>query len=227
MQKDLFPLNVYFAGAVFNHKELAGNALLADKIGKVSGGRYRCLLPQDVDARQASPAEIRNHCFLQLLKSDGGLFNFDGVELDSGTVAEFMLARNSLDLPAVVWRGDFRASGDQGNGGEPWNLMLSGYPRTESVVDMSALSYLTAKDKQSSPAAVVDEMLTDLAMKLASALDKAFTKPSASFLKTEEDYLRMVERYIENAGSGFKELISNEDIKQIARRKLKTSSPAS
>jgi hypothetical protein len=60
------------------------------------------------------------------------LFNFDGTELDSGTVAEFMAAR-FIDLPCVVLRSDFRKAGDQNIDGEAWNLMLSGYPGTVTL----------------------------------------------------------------------------------------------
>ena len=35
-----------------------------------------------------------------------------------------------LDIPTVILRTDFRHSGDQGAGGDPWNLMVSYYPRT-------------------------------------------------------------------------------------------------
>ena len=57
------------------------------------------------------------------------LFNFDGSDLDSGTVAEYMYAK-TLDIPAVILRTDFRHGGDQEPEGNPWNIMVSFYPRT-------------------------------------------------------------------------------------------------
>ncbi len=36
---------IYFAGELFDHKHLIGNALLASHIESLSGGRYRCVLP--------------------------------------------------------------------------------------------------------------------------------------------------------------------------------------
>ena len=36
-------LRVYFAGDIFNHKDLVGNLLLADAIKSVSDGRYHCI----------------------------------------------------------------------------------------------------------------------------------------------------------------------------------------
>ena len=42
-------LRVYFAGDIFNHKDLVGNLLLADAIKSVSDGRYHCILPQNLE----------------------------------------------------------------------------------------------------------------------------------------------------------------------------------
>ena len=75
-----------------------------------------------------------------LINSDVALFSFDGVELDSGTVVEFMIAK-MLDIPSVVYRTDFRG----GSGEEAidqheykWNLMVSFYPRTK-VIQMNGM----------------------------------------------------------------------------------------
>ena len=40
---------IYFAGELFDHKHLIGNALLAAHIERLSNGRYRCVLPQDLE----------------------------------------------------------------------------------------------------------------------------------------------------------------------------------
>ena len=71
-----------------------------------------------------------------------GIFGYDGTELDSGTVVEFMLAKFA-DKPALLFRTDFRGGGDQtyGSGGEPWNLMSSFFPRTRSLIVDSAALY--------------------------------------------------------------------------------------
>ena len=123
----------YFAGGLFDHKELIGNHLLAEAVLHASGGRWEPLLPQKAENQTRPDAlEIRDNDFAMVLQSDAALFNFDGSELDSGTVAEFMAAR-FLDLPCVLFRTDFRSAGDQNADGEPWNLMLSGYPRTATL----------------------------------------------------------------------------------------------
>ena len=40
---------VYFAGDLFNHKDLTGNLLLAESIESKSSGRYICVLPQHLE----------------------------------------------------------------------------------------------------------------------------------------------------------------------------------
>ena len=89
---------IYFAGPLFDHKILQGNALLASHIENVSQGRYRCVLPQNLEQRGVSSLEIRDQNLRALMQCDLALFNFDGSDLDSGTVAEYMYAK-TLDIP--------------------------------------------------------------------------------------------------------------------------------
>ncbi|MYK99823.1 MAG: hypothetical protein F4014_13800 [Gemmatimonadetes bacterium] len=123
---------VYFAGDLFDHKHLAGNELLAGAVDRRSGGRYACVLPQDLEQATGRMVDIRNQDLMQVMACDLGLFNFDGTDLDSGTVVEFMMAK-MLDIPSVLLRSDFRASGDQEREGDDWNLMCSFYPRSRKV----------------------------------------------------------------------------------------------
>jgi nucleoside 2-deoxyribosyltransferase len=132
-------LTVYFAGPLFSHKDLVGNALLASYIARTSADRYVCVLPQNLAQTTAPPVDIRNQNLQQVIACDLALFNFDGSELDSGTVAEFMFAK-FLDIPAVLLRSDFRAAGDQGQDGDAWNLMCSFYPRTK-IVQFNAMAW--------------------------------------------------------------------------------------
>ncbi|MDR0901775.1 MAG: nucleoside 2-deoxyribosyltransferase [Opitutaceae bacterium] len=124
-------LTVYFASELFSLKHLIGNAWLAEAIYERSHGRYLCALPQNLEQRGNTAHSIRDQDIRSLLECDLGLFNYDGSELDSGTVVEFMLAKFA-DIPAVILRSDFRHGGDQR--GDPWNLMTSFYPRTENVI---------------------------------------------------------------------------------------------
>ena len=132
---------VYFAGPLFDHKILQGNALLASHVESVSEGRYDCVLPQNLEQRGVSSIEIRDQNLRTLMECDLALFNFDGSDLDSGTVAEYMYAK-TLDIPAVILRTDFRHGGDQEPGGNPWNIMASFYPRTE-VLHVDAMQRYT------------------------------------------------------------------------------------
>ncbi len=134
---------VYFAGELFSAKHLIGNAYLAEAVHEKSHGRYLCRLPQDFELRSHHPQVIRDKDIRSLLECDLAVFNFDGPELDSGTVVEFMFAKFA-DIPCVVLRSDFRAAGDQPAGGDPWNLMVSFYPRSVSVPVHSMALYKKA-----------------------------------------------------------------------------------
>ncbi|MYC07675.1 MAG: hypothetical protein F4X57_10990 [Chloroflexi bacterium] len=123
------PYTIYFAGQLFDHKHLVGNALLAADINDYSQGRYRCILPQDLEQRGIGPMGIRDQDLRAVIECDLSLFNFDGAEIPVGAVAEYMYAK-MLDIPAVILRTDFRGGGDQDAKGDPWNLMVSFYPRT-------------------------------------------------------------------------------------------------
>lgn len=122
----------YFAGELFSQKHLIGNALLGREIYERSENVFLPVLPQDLEFRSVHPKDIRDHDLLSLLRCDLALFHFDGPELDSGTVVEFMMAKFA-DIPSVILRTDFREGGDQAGEGDPWNLMCSFYPRTETL----------------------------------------------------------------------------------------------
>lgn len=129
MAKKQRSLNVFFSGEVFNLKHIIGNAYLAEAIYEKSHGRYLCALPQDFDPRGTTARSIRDHHIRTLVECDLALFNFDGPDLDSGTVAEFMFAKFA-DIPAVVLRSDRRGANDRS---WPWNPLVNFYPRTVIV----------------------------------------------------------------------------------------------
>ncbi len=136
---------VYFASELFSAKHIIGNAYLAEAIYEKSHGKYLCVLPQNLEQRLTTPRAIRDADIRALLQCDLGLFNYDGTELDSGTVVEFMLAKFA-DIPAVILRSDFRQSGDQKRG-DPWNLMTSFYPRTANVIIDSLGTYKSSRQR--------------------------------------------------------------------------------
>ena len=89
---------IYFAGELFDHKHLLGNAAVGQYIDEVAQGRYHSVLPQNIECAEGRSESIRNNDLLHLVLCDVAVFNFDGLELDSGTVVEFMMAK-MLDIP--------------------------------------------------------------------------------------------------------------------------------
>jgi len=138
---------VYFAGELFSHKHLIGNAYLAEAIYEKSHGRYLCVLPQNIEHRGLSAQVIRDRDIRELIECDFALFNFDGVELDSGTVVEYLIAKFA-DIPAVVLRSDIRGGGSH-HQGDPWNIMASFFPRTARVIVDSLGGYKTSMKRRS------------------------------------------------------------------------------
>jgi nucleoside 2-deoxyribosyltransferase len=168
-------LSVYFAGELFNAKHLVGNAGLAAAIQRRSNGQFVCLLPQTLESREEGAHFIRDEDLEHLISSDIAIFNFDGSEIDSGTVVEFMVAKFA-DIPALLLRTDFRRGGDQGQ--DPWNLMLSFYPRTKTCCLDSMALYKAALAQGLDPAAAADRMLDTIAARTVPDLEALVqTKP--------------------------------------------------
>jgi nucleoside 2-deoxyribosyltransferase len=135
MKKKQRSLNVFFGGELFNLKHIIGNAYLAEAIYEKSHGRYLCALPQDFDPRGTAARTIRDHHIRSLVGCDLALFNFDGPDIESGTVAEFMFAKFA-DIPSVVLRSDRRGGGERSS---QWNPMVNYFPRTV-VVSLDGLA---------------------------------------------------------------------------------------
>ena len=168
---------IYFAGDLFNHKDLVGNTLVTDFLESVSEGKYVCELPQDINEAGSSPEQIRNTNLLKLMECDMALFNFDGNELDSGSVVEFIFAK-FVDIPSLIVRSDFRSSGDQGESGDDWNLMCSFYPRTR-IIKFNAMDwYHEAKANSQSPHEMIDLLYNRIANLLIKELDATLTESS-------------------------------------------------
>ena len=151
---------VYFAGELFSAKHLLGNAALAEAIFALSQGRYVSVLPQNLEQRDTSAHAIRDQDLHTLLDCDLGLFHYDGPELDSGTVVEYLFAKFA-DIPSVLLRTDFRAAGDHEASGDPWNLMSSFFPRTRVVQLDSMALYQEALRRAGGAAGVPSERVLD------------------------------------------------------------------
>ena len=62
--------SIYFAGDLFNHKDLIGNLLLSEAIKKNSSNRYVCIVPQHLEQSTSRSVEIRNNDLLEIIKAD-------------------------------------------------------------------------------------------------------------------------------------------------------------
>ena len=212
-------LRVYFAGDLFNHKDLAGNLLLTDAIEKVSEQRFRCILPQNLEQSTGRSVDIRNQDLLEVMLADVLLLNFDGTELDSGTVVEFIYAK-SLDIPCVILRSDFRNGGDEESGGNPWNLMCSGYPRTEVMTLNSIAWYQDSYRSNKTTNTAFDELYQKMAFEVVSRLEKVLT--STPILAENLAKAREIYRWgLNYPGSGVEKMMSDSELDQLLSRKRK------
>ena len=212
---DNSPFIIYWAGALFNHKELLGNQILANSVKNFSNGRYDVRLPQDFQTEPSAKAvDIRNADLAELTHCDMVVANFDGAELDSGTVVEFCIAK-ALDMPTVLLRTDFRNVGDAD--GIPWNLMCAGWPRTEilwinSLADYQRHAVTTANDLQSA----MGNWYNDLARRIIQSLDKALA--TAPWLSADIA-LEHFHRTIQSVGGGLDAILTDETLAAIVKRK--------
>ncbi len=210
------PRRFYFAGALFSCRELIGNAVLAERIGQLSGGRWLPLLPQEAESGAERSIEIRDHDLELLFRCDALIANFDGPDLDSGTVAEFLYAK-MLDLPAVLLRTDFRFCGDQRNGGDPWNLMCSGYPRTRSVVLDAMALYREHFSCHGSIEERSTRYLGAIAAPVVAALDAAAAEPAWLARTDAPAHYR---RVVRSAGGDFAKRLPDEEIDRLIAGKI-------
>jgi len=207
------PLSIYFAGELFSLKHLAGNAILADEIESRSGGRYHCVVPQDLEQRETTPLQIRNQDLKCVARCDVGIFHFDGPELDSGTVVEYMVAK-MLDIPSVIIRSDFRAGGDSS---DPWNLMVSGYPRTEvALLDAMHLYQRSSATLGGTRTASALQAHCEVADMLVRALDKVVSAPPILPREEQRAVYQWLRRF---PGAGLEETLSENEVHEILESK--------
>ena len=200
---------IYFAGGLFDHKELAGNMLLAKKIEQLSAGRYQVLLPQDFESAQTDATSVRNNDYKLLMACDLIVANFDGVELDSGTVAEFCCAK-MLDLPAVLFRTDFRNGVERPGAVVPWNLMISAYPRTVNLI-INGMDELVRHDRD------LEKYHSSIAERIIAAMDEVVAMQS---LLPKEDLLSHYKRTLQLLGGGMSGLFTDEELQTLIAEKV-------
>ena len=213
------PLKIYFAGDLFDSKDLGGNLMLADAIEKVSGNRYKIMLPQDGECEviERTSQTIRDADFKLLFNCDLLVANFDGPDLDSGTVVEFCFAK-MVDMPAVLLRTDFRDSGDNTlPDGEPWNLMCSHYPRTEVLHINGMVRYHECRS--ASRREWLEKYYDSIAQDVVNSLDKVVKQPS--WLKADE-LLNQYRMAVKSTGGSVPEIFPDAVLSALAESKIST-----
>ena len=190
---------------------------MAEAKERESSGRYVCVLPQHLEQSTSRSIDIRNNDLSKIVNADLILVNFDGTELDSGTVIEFLFAK-ALDVPAVILRSDFRSAGDQERG-DPWNLMCSGYPRTGKLT-LNAMSwYQEAWGKGGGTAAVLERFYSKLSKAIITEFDNVYNEPS---LIDSQQMLRNVYEWgLRFPGNGFSDLFTEQELTSLLEKKQK------
>lgn len=196
---------VYLSGDMFDHKHLIGNTILADRI-KNSSNKYDFILPQDQPTTLTHYVDIRNYDILSIIRSDFLLVNFDGTDLDSGTVVEYIIAK-MLDIPCVLLRTDFRCSSEGDS--DQWNLMCSSYPRSAQVVVNSLDLYKTLGFD-----GMYDYLTQEIKNGFCTALNQKCVFNSA------DEIVQAYSWVINCCGSKLAELISKEEIADLVESKI-------
>jgi nucleoside 2-deoxyribosyltransferase len=212
-------LKIYFAGDLFDAKDLGGNFLLAKAIEKLSDERYQIILPQNGESEVKNRASqtIRDADFEMLYNCDIILANFDGTDLDSGTVVEFCFAK-MVDMPAILLRTDFRDGGDASlPDSEKWNLMCSHYPRTEVLYLNAMMIYHECKTTNEFSLDSINKFYNLIAEDVVKALDKVIAQPS--WLK-EHELFQQYKNALKSMGGSMNELIGDDKLQAIIGRKI-------
>jgi nucleoside 2-deoxyribosyltransferase len=222
---------VYFAGGLFTQHDLATNVLIKEAVWRLSDGRFQAYLPQSKEARDLDRPDIetfiRNQDLLAVVRCDIILARFDGLELDSGTVIEFAMAK-SLGKPTVILRSDTRRSSDKALD-DPYNLMLKGWSRTLEIHTDSFLSYagfLSRKrqaqsDRESfqitmeAELEAVQKSTDEIAAHIIAGLE-AVLKLKSPFPPEYQEVVYRASRYC--PGSGFDQLLTEDELAIIIQR---------
>lgn len=214
-------LKIYFAGDLFDAKDLAGNLLFARAVEKYSEGRYKVMLPQngECEIAERSAESIRDADFELLFGCDLIVANFDGTDLDSGTVVEFCFAK-MMDMPAVLLRTDFRSGGDETlPDNVPWNLMCASYPRTRTLVLNAMVFYHRSLAETCDAGEILDSFYRDLALELIKSLDGVTEEPS---WLTPEDLAAQFRRTLQSIGGTLPDRFSEKKILTLAAAKIQS-----
>jgi len=225
------PYSVYVAGGLFTQDELTMNVMLKEAIWRLSGGKFQLFLPQSRELQELDRPDvepfIRNTDLLEVLRADILLARFDGVELDSGTVVEYMVAK-SLGKPAVILRSDFRRLAGTGLS-EPYNLMVKNWPRTVNIHIDSYVFWAGLLVEERSTLMGSDAFQVALQAELG-VVRKSVDQIAARLIAGFEDVIKMQSPYpLEHRqavyrafrfspGSGFDQLLTPTELDEIIQR---------
>ena len=225
------PYTVYSAGGLFTQHDLATNVLIKEAVWRLSDGKFQLFLPQSRELRELNrpdiEAYIRNDDLLEVVKVDIILARFDGLELDSGTVVEFAMAKH-LGKPTVILRSDIRRSSST-DLTEPYNLMVKDWPRNVDVHINSFANYagLFAQERQTlddrdtfqatmnAELGAVQKSVDEIARQIIDGLE-AVLKLKSPYPPEYQEIVYKTSRY--SPGSGFDQLLTKSELDEIIQR---------
>ena len=225
------PYTIYSAGGLFTQDELGTNVLIKEAVWRLSNGKFQLILPQfrellELD-RPDVEAYIRNTDLLEVVKADILLARFDGLELDSGTVVEFAMAK-SLGKPTVILRCDFRGlSGTEWT--DPYNLMVKNWPRTVEIHLHSFMVWagLLTEERQAlgdsdtfqatmkAELGMVQKSVDELAKQVIAGLE-AVIEMKSPYPPEYQEVVYRASRF--SLGSGFDQLLTASELDEIIQR---------
>lgn len=229
--KTALSYTIYSAGGLFTQDELATNVMLKEAVRRLSNGKFRIFLPQSREIQSLDQpnieAFIRNTDLLEVVKADILLARFDGLELDSGTVVEYMLAK-FLGKPTVILRSDFRSVSFLPLV-EPYNLMVKNWPRTVDVhlnsyriwAEFFAEEHRGSGDSEplrglmEAELGTLQKSVAEIAQQMITAFE-AVIKLKSPFPPEFQEVVYQVSMY--SPGSGFSELLTKSKLDEIVQR---------
>ena len=225
------PYTIYSAGGLFTQDELATNILIKEAVWRLSNGKFQLFLPQSRELQELDrpdvEAYLRNVDLLEILKADIILARFDGLELESGTVVEFAMAK-SLGKPTVILRCDFRRLSGTGRS-EPYNLMAKNWPRTVDVHlnSFAIWASIFAEERQAvddsdifqammkAELGTVQKSVDEIAKQVIAGLE-AVIKMKSPYPPEYQEVVYKASRF--SPGSGFDQLLTASELGEIIQR---------
>ncbi|MCB2178614.1 nucleoside 2-deoxyribosyltransferase [bacterium] len=225
------PYTIYSAGGLFMQHELATNVLIKEAVWRLSDGKFQLNLPQSREMQELDQdnieAYIRNDDLLQVITADILLARFDGLELDSGTVVEYMMAK-FLGKPTVILRTDFRSVSFLPEC-EPYNSMVKNWPRT---VEIHLHSYMIwaglmqeehqvlgdnppPQSKLKTELDLVQKSVDEIAIKIIAGIETVLEMESP-YPPEYQEVVYQAARY--SLGCGFDQMLTANELEQTIQR---------